>query len=435
MHSASFYAYHHDPIARSVTNLITDFTLGRGWRVDSDNKEAMILWNAFAKVNNLDVVMEQIASELTIYGEIMLYWLPSNNTHIYFQTRKTDVIDKGLIPRVRVIDPSNIIEIITHPEDIYNVIAYQWLAPTQYQIFSTSKAPTSKFIFQQLPAEQMDHFKINSVSNEKRGRSEYFPALGYMKRLRDSINYSVIAMQKSAAWSIDTTIEGNDEDIAAYIASQQASTIAPAGSEFVHTAAVKREYLSNSAAGKASGADATFNWCLNMICSATGIPVGYLGTHLAGGSTRASALVATEPVAKKFERRQKVYERILRTMFDRLMDKFQIRANCEVTFPELISQDRSKKIQDISFAELGKYISHERASEMVSKELDISNYDYQKEQDLIAAQDETMGDPEAANPLTAPGVDLQTSTKGASSLTSEEKARVKDNERNKNSVG
>ena len=429
MHASSFYAYHHDPIARAVTNIISDFTLGRGFRVDSKDSKALLLWNAFAKINNIEQMMEHISQELTIYGETMLYWLPNNQTHIMFNLRQGDFIPKGILPRVRVIDPSNIYEIITAPEDIYNVIAYQWLAPTQYQIFSTSKAPTSKFIFQQLPADQIDHFKINSVSNEKRGRSDYFPSLGYMKRLRDSINYSVISMQKAAAWSIDTTIEGNDDDIAAYIESQSASTIAPAGSEFVHTAAVKREYLSNSAVSKGMG-DTTFNWCLNMICASTGIPVGYLGTHLQGGSTRASALVATEPVAKKLEKRQKVYERILQKMWDRLMETFGITADCEITFPELITQDRSKKIQDVAFAETGRYIAHERAAEMIAKELDISNFDYQAEQKTIQGEGSSITPEVDFSPLTMPPT-----ISPASAISGDEKKAIKDNERNKNSVG
>lgn len=434
MHSASFYAYHHDPIARAITNLISDFTLGRGFRVDSKNERALLLWNAFAKVNDIPKLMEQVSNELTIYGEIMLYWLPKSNAAIRFGVPE-DRVPKAIIPRVRLIDPSNIVEVITHPEDIQDVIAYQWLAPTQYQTFTAGQVPTAKFIFQQLPAELIDHVKINCVSNEKRGRSEYFPSLGYMKRLRDAINYSVIALQKSAAWSIDTTIEGDDSDIAAYIESQSRSTIAPAGSEFVHTPAVKREYLSNSAGGKAAGQSETFNWCLTMTCSATGIPVGYLGTHLAGGSTRASALVATEPVAKKFERRQKVYETVIQKLWTRLMDTFGIEAECEVTFPELITQDRSKKIQDVSFAASGRYISHERASEMIAKELDVTDYDYQEERTAIENEDMALSAPAPMlNPLSAPAA-LPVSDEGASAMTSDEKRQVKDNERNKNAVG
>lgn len=425
MHSAAFFAYHHDPAARAVVNIMTDFTLARGWELTTDNPAAQALWDAFAKVNDISGQLEQFAQEIAIYGETMLYWLPQNERYITFNPRPGEVIPRAAIPRVRVLDPSNIAEIITHPEDITHVLAYQWVAPTQYQSYTVKGTPASKFIFQQIPAGLIDHLKINSVSNEKRGRSDYFPALGYMKRLRDTVNYSVISMQKAAAWSIDTTIEGDDSDIDAYrSAMAELGTIPPAGSEFIHTASVKREYLSNGATGKA-GESPTFSWCLSMICTATGIPLNYLGTHLSGGQTRASALVATEPVAKRFERRQKLYERALVKMFDRLMEKAKLQATCEVSFPELITQDRSAKIRDIQAAEVAGYISKRRAATLVAKELGVSDYDFREEAEVINA--DAALEPMVSNPLTDDALfSGDTDTAG---LTGEEKKDIKDTER------
>lgn len=424
MHSAAFFAYHHDPAARAAVNIMTDFTLGRGWEISTDNKTAQALWDAFAKVNNLEHQLEQFATEVGIYGEAMFYWLPNHERFITFNPRPGQPIPRAAIPRVRLIDPSNIAEVITHPEDISHVLAYQWLAPTQYQTYTTKGVPSSKFIFQQIPAGLIDHFRINSVSNEKRGRSDYFPALGYMKRLRDTVNYSVIAMQKSAAWSIDTTIEGDDSDIDSYKqAMAELGTLPPAGSEFIHTAAVKREYLSNGATGKA-GESPTFSWCLSMICAATGIPLSYLGTHLSGGQTRASALVATEPVAKRFERRQRLYERALKSLFDRLMAAAGIDAACEVTFPELITQDRSAKLRDVQLAESAGYISKRRAAIIVAKELGVTDYDFDKETEEISREVILM----PMSPLTdEPQID-NAFDPGTAGLTGQEKKAIKDSE-------
>ena len=77
-------------------------------------------------------------------------------------------VGKGLIPRVRLIDPSTVWEILTPPEDINQPIAYQQVFPTQYQIYTGidkgGVVPSSKFIMQQIPAEEVLHFKINCVS-------------------------------------------------------------------------------------------------------------------------------------------------------------------------------------------------------------------------------------------------------------------------------
>lgn len=427
MHSTAFHAYHHDPLARNIVNVKRDFTLGRGWQVTSKNPLALALWNAFEEANSLYDIMHYIAAEIEIYGETMIWWLPNHATQIGYQLKPGQEVPQGLIPRIRLIDPSVIWEIVTYPEDITRVLYYQWIAPTQYQIYSgTDKGAsvaTSKFIYQQVPADQVDHWKVNCVSNEKRGRSGLFPILGYLKRLRDSVNYSIIAMQKAAAWGMDTTIDGSQGDIDAYMDSQrQLGTIAPAGSEFVHSTKVKREYVSNSATSK-GGASQSFDWCVSMIAAGSGIPISYLNTHLSGGQTRASALVATEPVTKMFENRQLLYERMMKKMAKRLFKQFGLDAEIEVTFPELVSQDRSAKLKDLALAQTQGWLSNKRAAEISAQELQITEYNYDKEK--VDIEDQDVLPTSKTSPLTSPGkVDTPTQSASRSAISGEEKKRL-----------
>ena len=404
-HSAAFFAFNHDPMARQVVQIIRDFTLGRGWSADCKNPIALAVWKAFEEANDLYTLIDSLAVEMSVYGETMIWWLPDNQTKIGYRVQPGQEPPKGLIPRIRLIDPSCIWEVVTYPEDITRVLYYQWVSPTQYQIYSGKdkgkSVGTSKFIYQQIPAEEVMHFKVNSVSNEKRGRSDLFPILGYLKRLRDSVNYSIISMQKNAAWSIDTTVEGSQTDIDAYVSSQQAlGTIPMAGSEFVHSKKVERKYLANVGGGK-GGASTSFEWCLSMIAAGSGIPVSYFGSHLSGGQTRASALVATEPVTKKFEKRRLVYEHILKKLSQKVLKHFGITdANIEFTFPELVSQDRSAKIKDTISAEIQGYITKQTAGAIVAKELDITNYNPEKEIDEAKEEMPAQG---LASPLSTPG--------------------------------
>lgn len=406
MYALTFQAYHHDPMARAIVNITRDFTLGRGYRVDSKDKDALAIWRAFEEVNDLQRWFSVASVQLALDGELMIWWLPGNATAVrYKPIQKGATVPKGFIPRIRLIDPSTCWDIITIPDDITSVIAYQLVFPTQWQTYTKSEvgATGAKFVMQQIPSPQVQHYKVNCYSNEKRGRSDLFPALGYLKRLRDAVNYSVVAMQKSVAWAIDTTIQGSQTDLDAYVTDQQAlGTVAPAGSEFVHTAAITRQYLSNNAA-TGGGQNVAFEWCLNMIAAAVQIPVNYFGTHISGGSTRASALVATEPVAKKFEQRQQDLENILHGMWKRVMEWAGIEADCEVTFPEVIVQDRSQKIKDLKIAEDARYISHERAATIVAKELGISDYEYDSEQEAINDEAEPPIYPNLITPLTSPG--------------------------------
>lgn len=421
MHSAAFYAYHHDPAAKSIVEMTKNFTVGRGFRVDSDNKQAMVIWRAFEQVNYLQQQIEQLTTELAIYGEHMIWWLPNNETKIVYRPGPNDTIPVGLIPRIRLIDPSNIVEIITDPADITKRFAYVWLAPTQYQIYTQPEnkpdqaQPGIKFIYRHIPADEILHYKVNGVSNEKRGRSDYFNALGYMKRLRDAVDYVMISHNKQSAWSIDTSIEGSQQDITNYVNALRAqNVIAKAGSEFVHSSKVKREFLSN-VAGK-SGESDSFQWCLSMIAMSVQIPVNYFCTHLSGGQNRASAVVATEPVAKKWEMRQLVLERVIRDLWDGVMKRFGIDADCEVTLPDIITADRSQKLKDLDLAESRGWISKKRAAIIAAKELGITRYEYDEEQKDI--KEDPPLDLGMDNPLTA--------SPGVFGVSSEDRSDIKD---------
>lgn len=410
MNAASFQAYHHDPIARAIVQIQRDFCMGGGWRCDFKNPLHKALWEAFEHANDLRNMFDIIALEHPIQGETMIWKLPNMYANIGLRLGQNQKVPQGAIPRVRIIDPSAIWEVVTWPEDITKVLSYVMVTPTQYQIYTGTdsngyRVPTSKFLYQHIPAEQVLHFKSNVLSGEKRGRSDLFPVLGYLKRLRDTVQYSILSAQKQAAWSIDTTIEGNQTDIDSYMSSQIAlGTIPPAGSEFVHSAKIKREYLSNSQ-GRAGNSEA-FEWCLSMICAGTKTPVNYLGTHLSGGQTKASAMIATEPTTKHFEKRRKVYEDMLQKMAEHLFHTFGIEDwEMEVTFPDLVTADRSAKLKDLSLAVQEGWLSRERAANMAAKELDITEFDYATEKKLI---EEDRSEDEYLLPLSNAGLETGT---------------------------
>lgn len=402
MHSAAFYAWHHDPMAKAAINIKLDFVLGRGFKVESEDPQKQIMWDAFAKANDFQMFAYNYLQELLVYGESLVWKLPNNHSKIVYQLGPNQKIPVGIIPRVRLIDPSCIWEIVTYPEDITRVLYYQWIAPTQYQTYTAPGIPTTKFIFDQIPGDQVIHHKINCASNEKRGRSDLFAGLGYLKRLRDSVDYSIVAMQKSCAWSIDTTVEGSQEDLEAYAQSQiDLGTLPSAGSEFIHTKAIERKYLSNAAAGGGKQSEA-FEWAFSMFCASMRLPVAFMNTHLSGGQTKASAIVATEPVAKMFENLQLLVERMVKELH-----VWVTGVDCEVIFSEVVTQDSATKIRNIVVADANEYISKDRAATLVAKELNITEFDYDLEKQQIIKDKaeglEVTGAPLSAPPSTNPG--------------------------------
>ncbi len=396
-----FFAMHHDPVARAVCRITRDFTLGRGFKVTAKTDTGQAIWNAFERANKLQERFQAASFELSGYGEIMWWWLPRNETKIAYQVKPGQEPAKSIIPRVRLLDPSSIWEIVTFPEDIERVLNYTLVFPTQYQIYSGVEAgksvPGSKWIYQQIPADEIFHYKVNVVSNEKRGRSDLFPAIGYLKRLRDSVTSETVRTQKQSAWGIDTTIDGNDGDMRAYAQSQKAlGTIPQDGSEFIHSTKVKREMLEPK--GMSSGSTSTFEWNLSMVSMATGLPVHWFGTHLSNATTKASAMTATEPVIKMMENRREVYRRMIQDMGCRLFKMFGITDSVDVTFPELVAQDRGAKLKDLALCEEQKWLSQERCAKIAAKEMGVDDFDWEKEKADIA-----KNEPVSVPPLGSPG--------------------------------
>lgn len=408
-HQQSFYAFHHDPIAKQAVNIIKDFTLGEGFRVDCKNEDALILWRAFEEVNKVQELMNYISIELSLYGEVFIHELPNFETSFRYNVSPNQQAQRGAIPRLRLLDPSTVWEIVTYPEDINSVLYYQLIYPTQYQIYTGQDkgAPvqSSKYIYRQILPEEVSHYKINVVSNEKRGRGDLINILGYLKRMRDTVNFSIIDIMKKTSWSIDTEVDGNQNDIDAYMQSiQSLGDFAPPGSEFVHSKKVKREFLSAPAGG--GGQYQTFDWVFSMITMGLGIPQSYFASHHNTGQTRASAIVATEPVAKLFKSRQMILERIVKDMAKKLFKRYGINDDVEVTFPEIIAKDTSTKLKDLSLAVSSGWISKKRAAEIAAKELNITEYDYEAEKKDIDSEEPLL--PETfISPLTTPPSDRQ----------------------------
>lgn len=379
MHNACFFAMHHSPVGRRYVSMMKHFTLGRGFSVECDDDKALAVWNAFVEVNNFYENFGPLSIEYSTYGEIMLHWLPNNQTAFRWDVPQ-DQIPVGLIPRIRIIDPSTIWEIITYPEDTSpsGVLAYQQIFPTQWQMYTVDNVPSTKFIYQQIPARDMMHFKTNVVSNEKRGRSDMFPFLTYDKRLRDAVNYGLVAEMKNAAWCIDTEVDGNQKDIDTYKASMEAlGTIPAAGSDFIHSKKIKRQYMAGATSG--SRDSMIFNWCMSMVAMGSGIPLPYWGIELGSKGTRGNAVVGTEPVTKVFEDRQQDYAKFVRVVSQKLFRIFNIKAELKVNFPEIISQDRSAKLADIQLAQMNKWIKPEVAAALAAKELGLDDFDYDRD--------------------------------------------------------
>ena len=385
MHSKCFWYKNYSGIAKMIVDMTRNFVMGKSFTVQFEDNRAQEAWKKYEDRSNIQEIAREWCDELTTFGEVMIKKIPS---------------PFGIMHRS--VDPSTIWEIVTDPENINDVKYYHQQYNTQYQLYTTKDAPTSAYILNQIPPQLMLHEKVNVTTYEKRGRSDLLAPLLYFKYYEDFMISSLIRAKNEAAFIWDVTIKGSDEDVQAYISQTGSIVDVPPGSENVHNEAITRTPLSPTF-GKKS-ADETAQNILSYVAMAVSIPVNYFGTFGTGGYTKAGALVATEPVAKKMVERQLKLEFLIRrivkdVLIDAKLDPYQ---PFEITFPEIMEEDRSAKMKDLALAKTEGAISHKTMSHMMAKELKITKYDYDKEQSEIKAESvNTMFDDGMDSDLTA----------------------------------
>lgn len=392
MHSQSFWAKNYSVLGKAIVDITRNFVLGTGYSTTIPDEGAQKAWEAFEERNQVAELARMACDELTSAGEIMTQKVPTPN---------------GIM--VKSIDPSTIWEIVTDPENIADVRYYHQQYMTQYQLYGDSKTPLTKYIINQIPADMVIHKRVNVTAYEKRGRSDLLPALIYCHYFEEYIQAKLLRTKLETNMYWDVEINGSDEDITNYINSTQSIVDLPPGSENVHNQNLKRTALTPTFS-QVSNSEISKE-IIGAAAMATSIPVTYLASYLTGGSTKAGALVATEPVAKKMQERRLVIEAWLHELFEIAMIDAGLDPNSEVEFhfPELIAEDRSKKIADVYMAKSEGTYSHERASNIIAKELNDTTYDFESEMEKIKeeksqqSQDSSLFPP--MDPVTKDGED------------------------------
>jgi len=233
--------------------------------------------------------------------------------------------------------------------------------------------------------------------------------LSWLKRVNDFYNAMVVRAQMTAAMVWDDTVKGSDADVQRHVAFVQANPPS-AGEVFAHNEAITRQLLGGGGQ-RGPSMDPVGEALLNLVGVGVGIPKEYLGVSTHGA--RATALVATEPSAKKFEDRQLTIEWLLTQLAYRVFAVAGIsRAewDIEFTFPSIATEDRSAKMKDLALAESGGWIAHRTAATVAAKELMITSYDYDDEMGLV--KKEIGEDPEKVTSGLYPMINKLVTAKG-----------------------
>jgi len=367
-HARAYELYNHSPIAHRVVDLLVQYAMGRGFKVDCKDKGVGILWKAFQQRNKLIFKMRKFwAKEYLIYGENFIDQL-----------------------RWVSVDPSTIYDIVCegYGEYIDDVLYYQQMfqtATTMYAGLSVPGVPGSKdsklgrYIIRQIPYDQLIHIKTGVVSVEKRGRSVLYPILTYLKRLRDALDAQVLGEQLRAAFVFDDTVEGSDADVAAHGAKYAYIPVAP--SIFVHNTAVKRATMAPMQ-GVTASQSSVVQELISIIATSAGIPKEHLNVLLGGSSNRATAVVGSEPFTKVIEDLQEDFSDLMHRIIERFCADNGLPYDPErwsITFPSVVKDSLLDRLKAIAFCQANTWLSERTCAIMAAAEMDRDDYDYDQE--------------------------------------------------------
>ncbi len=370
-HSRCYFEYNHNAVAKRIIDLLLDYSMGRGYKVNSKNQKALERWNKFDKKYKIRQKMaKQWGLDYLLYGEFML-----------------DRIN------ITAIHPSTIWDIITAPENIEDVYYYFQSFPTQYQQFTgydvpgvpgSKKQPGMKYIIRQLPYDRVAHFKMRCGSAEKRGRPVLFPILEWLKRFRDYSSAHMVQKWSQSCWTYDITVKGSSADV--QTESDKSNTLPYPGSSYIHNEAVTRELL---APPMQTAQDPFMSMLMCVMAFIVGAPKEFFNVQATGGS-RATALVASEPFAKVIDYIQNDFECMLHELAVIAWEQEGEEYNDELefVFPSITKDTTTETLTNIQACESAGYIDHQTASTMAAAEMGVTTYDYEIVQKKIAADRE-----------------------------------------------
>lgn len=381
-----FEMKNHSELAKATCDIVADFALGRGvtWKIK--NEVCRDTWEEFWKRNNMSARFRQFCSDSVWQGELMI--------------RKDEPL-KGFM-RVREVDPSAVYEIVCDPQDLEQVYFYQIQYPAPYvlpfNILNGQRidVPATKYVIEQVPPNEMWHGKLNVTAYEKWGRSDYFASLGTLKRLRDWINAATLKdmLQANLVWKLK--IHGDETDVQAFMNDPQNAQLPPPAGTWIENDALELTAMHEDVSGsRGMGQGSTGNFLIALYAASQHFPSSYFNLA-AGGMARATALVASEPVAKKIATRQQFLRGILDHLYEevikRAIDARRISADVlrqgdsdpEWVFPTTYEEDRGAKFRDLGLAFDRRAISHRTMATSMGQELSLDAHDYDGEMEQIA---------------------------------------------------
>lgn len=296
-------AYLYHPMGNRQVEFITSFIAGEGFGVSADDQEAQPAIDAFVEdpENRWDEAHEEIVRRVEIEGEAFVVLFAKNGN-----------------VRMREIEPAEIEEIITDPDDVNKPLWY-WRQFTR-KVWS-GKSYTEIGIEQFIPAlgatndelkkvavppdlmvtdRVVAHMKLGTVSTRKRGVSPMASHMAWMRRYSSMLKTREDNLKARAAWVWDVSVEGE----ASAVNAVKAKHLKPPRSGSINVHSSKEAWLAQSPDVGGEDAKDDIRAFLMMVVAGSGLPE-HVVTGDASNGNFSSSKVQDMPMVRLIKSRQK----------------------------------------------------------------------------------------------------------------------------------
>lgn len=293
-------AYLKDPLARQAIRIWTDYTFGNGITYKAkEDKTGDILSAFWGAQENKSLLsprgQRKLSDKLLVDGEVFLA--------IFLGPK---------LSRIRSIDPLEITEIVTNPEDVEDVKFYKrsWMKGNKqeasiYRSITNKKGEkvkdTANATVSHTEEALVAHLTYNTIS--QRGNPLLLPALDWIDYYRRFLASRIAIMLALAKFAWDAKVKGGQAAVDAVKAKLHGESPA-AGSTAVTNEGMNLTPIKTDTG--ASGAYQDGRMIKLQIASAVGIPEQYFGDISIGNL--ATAKTVELPMVKQFQSYQETWK-------------------------------------------------------------------------------------------------------------------------------
>jgi hypothetical protein len=353
----SYEAWERDPLAETSIEYRVAYILGKGLGYSCQHEKVREAFDKIWKENNFAIYQFELTRTLGVDGELFL---------------RFPKITLGQIPVIIPIDSTEIKYIARNQDDQRKADYYhrQFIPQTYPSLESNAQilSPSAEIKNENIPADEMIHFKIGALTNMSRGRGKLYRVLEDLdeyknftlirKAVHKALSVFVLVMKITGATQAELDVwQAKLDNYSKYDKSGNVIEAMPSGQPIAINDKMDLQHINPDM--KAGSADTDGNRLLLRVCAGTRLPEYMFGSGW--NANLASSQSQESPMVKSMEADQEMVRLLFKAIFDKtlqmMIDVGDLDATCPVTETddqgnEIEVQKIPQELYDLTFPEI-----------------------------------------------------------------------------------